>query len=93
MLKNWVDKVNGYGVLFRFVTPILLTIIGTLILGNLNHIKEEQSSIRCDLATFQKETQRYNTNHLEHHRTTEIIFEGRLSKIESLLDYIYKQHK
>jgi len=84
-MKNWADRVNGYGVLFRFLTPALLAIVGTLILNNLNLIKEEENKTRLELTAFQKESRDYNNNHLEHHRLNELKIEQRLTKIETLL--------
>ena len=71
---RWVDKVNGYGVLFRFLTPAFLAIIGTLILGNLGSLKEDMKELKNGFA-----------NHLEHHRQTEVVLADKLGRIETLL--------
>ena len=70
VFKPWVDRVNGYGVLFRFITPLLLSII--LALGGfiLNDIKDTQ-----------KESILHFTNHLSYHNQ----IESRLSRIETLI--------
>lgn len=96
MLDNWVDKskegsngftnkVNGYGVLFRFITPILtflMTIIGTLALTALNDIKHDMDKACLD----RKEIKVYFDNHLKHHTSFEVSIEKRLSKIETILE-------
>jgi len=64
------DKINGYGVLFRFITPILIALILfilTQIVGNINDLK----------VLF--------NNHLEHHRVIEVSFAERFAHIETLL--------
>lgn len=75
MLKSWVDKVNGYGVLFRFITPaigVLMTIISTLILSNLSGIRQDLKDLNMSF-----------TNHLSDHKSIEITLEKRLSCIET----------
>ena len=72
MFKSWVDKVNGYGVMFRFLTPALLGIIGTLILSNLTGIRQDLKELNVNF-----------TNHLSDHKTIEIKLGERLSCIET----------
>ena len=94
MLKDWTDKVNGYGVLFRFITPllgILMTIIGTLALSQLNDIKESQRQVRKDLITYQVETRTYNTNHLAHHALQENRIAEVLSEIRAKQEIVLKK--
>ena len=74
MLTKWVDKVNGYGVLFRFILPFLLALVGTLIMGRLN-----------DIQASQKELTNLFTNHLAHHQSLEKELENRLTCIETLV--------
>ena len=69
-MKNWTDKANGYGVWFRFITPVLIT-IALFILG----------LIVADL----REMKMLFSNHLEHHRNIEIKIAERLSSIETIL--------
>ncbi len=85
MNNHTINKINSYGILFRFITPVLLAVIGTLILGNLSDIHKEQIKVRLDLLNYQEETRTYNINHLEHHRLSEVLIESRLTKIETLL--------
>ena len=85
MLKDWTDKVNGYGVLFRFITPLLaflMTIIGTLALNNLSEIKRDMDKACLD----RKEIRVYFDNHLAHHANFETAIEGRLSRIETKIE-------
>ena len=64
------EKINGYGAILRFITPVLIT-IALFILG----------MIRQDL----HELKSHFTNHLLDHKTIEIQLEKRLSCIETLL--------
>lgn len=68
--KMNADKINGYGVIFRFITPILVTIALFLLTLVINDVKD----IKCSF-----------TNHLEHHRQLEVKLENRLSSIETFL--------
>lgn len=74
------DKINGWGAIFRFVTPILVTIALFILTG-----------IKSEIKDFKTETdKRFNkidlqfSNHLEHHRIFEIAFCERLTKIETI---------
>ncbi len=64
------DKINGYGAILRFITPILVT-IALFILG----------AIKGDLG----ELKTHFTNHLSEHKSIEIKLESRLTHIETLL--------
>ena len=64
------DKINGVGSLFRFITPVLITIV-IFILGQ--------------ILSDTKELKNLFGNHLEHHRVIEIKIGERLSSIETLL--------
>lgn len=66
------EKINGYGAILRFITPILTTII-LFILG----------MIRQDLS----ELKTHFCNHLKEHKTIEITLEQRLSRIETTLEF------
>jgi len=96
MLKNWADKikdssnelvnrVNGYGVLLRFVLPILVGLLGWSLNMNINNLKDTQVEFKKDLNIFKNEMTAYNTNHLVHHSDLEKTLEGRLACIETLL--------
>lgn len=75
------DTINGWGSLFRFVTPVLLTIVIFILTG----LKEEIKDVRVMASNLATETTIYNTNHLSHHRVMEIRFCERLSVIETEL--------
>lgn len=64
------DKINGWGAVFRFITPLLIT-ISLFILGML----------RSDLC----ELKAHFTNHLSEHKQIEVTLEKRLTHIETLL--------
>ncbi|KKK74602.1 hypothetical protein LCGC14_2882140 [marine sediment metagenome] len=61
------DKINGIGVSFRFITPVLITITIFLL-----------SWIRTDVTKLST----HFTNHLSHHRQLEVDYQGRLTRLE-----------
>ena len=65
-----VEKINGYGAILRFITPVLVT-VALFILG----------MIRQDLG----ELKIHFANHLSEHKNIEILLERRLSRMETLL--------
>ena len=67
------EKINGYGAIFRFITPILITIV-LFILG----------MIRQDLGELKAQ---FN-NHLSEHKRIEIMLEKRLTSLEVLINRI-----
>lgn len=69
------DAINGWGQVLRFITPILIVLIGYL--GNLaiNDVKE--SIVKLDI---------HFTNHLSDHKSIELVIEKRLTSIETKLD-------
>ena len=75
------NKINGFGTLFRFITPILITITLWL-LGDLsNQLRDVRSDAKEVAATLVA----YSTNHLEHHRIFEISMCERIASIETIL--------
>jgi hypothetical protein len=75
------DKLNGFGIWLRFVTPILLTIVLFILAG----LKDELKDVRNMSKELAKETQLYYTNHLSHHTKMEISFSERLVALETEL--------
>jgi hypothetical protein len=80
------DKINGWGSVFRFVTPILVTIM----LFILSSIKSDIKDIKVDTSQrFEKVDLQFEkvnlqfSNHLEHHRKFEVILAERLTSIET----------
>jgi hypothetical protein len=71
-------RVNGYGVLLRFITPILIT-VALFILG----------MIRSDL----KELETHFTNHLSEHKILETTLENRLTKLETQIEILVSKHE
>ncbi len=65
------SKIEGFGSLFRIITPILLTIIGTTIIGGQSELKKEISGLKTHFV-----------NHLMHHQDLEVGYERRITKIE-----------
>ena len=66
------DKINGYGSIFRFITPILIAVVGYLLSTGMAKIEKKID----DLDT-------HFTNHLSHHQDLEVGYADRLAKIES----------
>ncbi len=65
------DKINGFGAIFRFITPALIIVTGTTImftLGNLNKKVDKLDS--------------HFLNHLSHHNLLEKEYEHRITKLE-----------
>ena len=75
------DKINGWGSVLRFITPVLITIM-LWILGDMhNQIKDVRDTTRgLELTTVT-----YNTNHLAHHSVFEISMCERMARIEEIL--------
>ncbi len=65
------NKVNGYGVILRFITPALITILLYM-----------ASMIKTDIT----ELKIYFTNHLSNHRTIELMLEQRLTRLETMME-------
>jgi hypothetical protein len=72
------EKVDGFGYLFRFITPILITVLSTLILTNI-------TSLKTDFKERLDKMDVYFVNHLAHHQAFEIGLENRLTKLEAML--------
>jgi hypothetical protein len=80
-MKSWVDKVNGYGVLLRFIMPIMVGAIGWLTISLIMDIKGDIGEIKADARGVAIGM----ANHLEHHRVLEISLAERLTSIEMIL--------
>ena len=76
------DRINGWGAVFRFVTPILIT-VGLWIMSDM---KTEIRDIRIAARLLATETFAYNEKHLLHHTIFEKDVCERLSCIETILD-------
>jgi len=67
------NMINGYGSLFRFITPALVTIAILLI-----------TWIKADVAKLDS----HFTNHLAHHQDLEVGYERRLTSVESEIKHM-----
>ena len=72
------NRINGYGAILRFITPLLLAIA-------LFILKDIKSDLREVKQSF--------TNHLEHHRTLEVQNAERLSCIESKINFFLDRYR
>jgi len=76
-----VQKINGYGAILRFITPILITLVGFLGKMAIDDVKWQLKESNLQL----KELNVHFTNHLSDHKQMEIMLEKRLTKIETKL--------
>ena len=76
------DKINGYGMLFRFITPVMVAVTGFFTVMFINDIKADIKGVKYDL----KEINIGFGNHLEHHRALEIMLGERLRCLEVRLE-------
>ena len=76
------DKINGYGMLFRFITPVMVAVIGFFTVMLINDIKTDIKGVKYDL----KEINIGFTNHLSHHRQLEVMLGERLRCLEVRLE-------
>ena len=64
------DSINGWGQVFRFITPVLITLVLFILTG----IKQDVGELKSHF-----------TNHLSDHKQIELKLENRLSCIETIL--------
>lgn len=76
-MKDWTDRVNGYGVYLRFLLPLFVAVSSWLIINLIGDIKVELREIKTDA----KIAATGMVNHLEHHRQLEIDIVKERSKI------------
>jgi len=68
------DRINGFGVYFRFITPVLLAFIGTMIITLICGIKDDMKDLKTHF-----------NNHLTKHESLSKELENRLASIETCL--------
>jgi hypothetical protein len=73
-----LEKINGYGALLRFITPILVSIVLYFLV-----------QVHCDI----KELGTHFTNHLSDHKNIETKLENRLTTVETILDILVREKK
>ena len=73
-----VQKINGYGAILRFITPILIILIGFLGKMAINDVKYQIQELNIHF-----------TNHLSDHKQLEVMLEKRLTRIETKLGGMY----
>ena len=76
------DRINGWGSVLRFLTPILVTVS----LWIMSDMKTEIRDIRIAARLVATETFNYNEKHLIHHAIFEKDMCERLSCIETILN-------
>jgi hypothetical protein len=75
MNKLITERVNGYGAILRFITPILIMALGYLMNMGI-----------CDIRNKIEKMDRHFTNHLEHHQDLEVGYERRLTCMETRMN-------
>ena len=75
------DKINGWGSVLRFITPILIT-VGLWIMSDM---KTEIRDVRIAARLLTTEIFEYNEKHLLHHTMFEKDVCERLSCLETIL--------
>ncbi len=78
------DKINGWGSVFRFITPILLTIALFIISG----IKTEIKDVKTDTCKRLDSIVLQFTNHLEHHRVLEVGLAEKFAMLQVQLEKV-----
>jgi hypothetical protein len=73
------EKVNGYGAILRFITPILIMALGYLMNMGI-----------CDIQHKIDGLDKHFTNHLEHHQDLEVGYERRLTCMETQIKNYHK---
>ena len=73
------DKINGYGAIMRFITPILITIL-LFILGAM---REDMKQLKAETKYGFEKSETYFNNHLTYHQQFDKEIFGRLSKLEA----------
>ena len=76
-----VQKINGYGAILRFITPILIVFVGYLGKMAIDDVKYQLKESTLQL----KELNLHFTNHLSEHKSMEVLLEKRLTRIETKL--------
>lgn len=71
MTENIIKKINGVGEVFRYITPALIAIIGSLIITGQNGIRKDIDSLKTHFV-----------NHLMHHQDLEVGYERRITQNE-----------
>ena len=84
MHPDKINRLNGIGVMFRFITPALLAVMSTLIVFILSGIKTDILGIKFDI----RELTLQFSNHLSDHKQIELTLEKRLTKLETLIHSI-----
>ena len=72
------DKINGIGAMFRFITPTLIIIFGTLCMIIFNGIDTKIEKLDTKICKLDN----HFLNHLSHHNLLEKEYEHRITELE-----------
>ena len=87
--KETKNTINGWGMVFRFITPLMLTLALWILTGLRNDITDIRSDARNTKAMIVV----YNTNHLRHHAEFEIELCERVASMEAYLKDTFRSKK
>ena len=82
------DRINGWGSVFRFITPLLLSLILFILSDVRSQIRDVKLEAKEGFKIVDMQFDKVNlqfSNHLEHHRQFEIVLAERLTTIETTI--------
>lgn len=89
MKPDVVDRLNGAGLIWRVLGPLMWGVLLSLMFFNLNGIREDIVDLRSErqyfsnrMMEYTNEMRSYFTNHLQEHKAIEMALEKRLSCLE-----------
>lgn len=75
-------RIDGVGKMFRFITPLLVSIV----LFFLGYVLNNQGKLDDKIMCLQREQYAYFTNHLSNYKDFSVMVESRLTAIEVVLN-------
>ncbi len=85
------DSIKEKMAVLRFVTPIMIAIIGFLGNKTINNIEKSIEEIKVQTVCNKKQMDNYFVEHSSDHKKIEVLYEGRLSAVETCLRNIEKR--
>ena len=80
MKEYFENKINGYGAILRFITPVLISALGYFLITGQDRIDRKLDYLDSHF-----------TNHLAHHQELEIGYEKRLTELKTKVDVLPPQ--
>ena len=85
------DSIKEKMAVLRFVTPIMIAIIGFLGNKAINNIEKSIEEIKVQTVCNKKQMDSFFVEHISDHKKIEVLYEGRLSAVEACLRNIEKR--